>query len=537
MPASLHPQESERIKALADLQILDSLPEKEFDHITRLAAYVCQTPIALISLVDTDRQWFKSKHGLSIDSTSRDVSFCSHAILKDSALVVDDAREDMRFRDNPLVTGEERFQFYAGVSIKDPVKHLPIGTLCVIDRGARRLSSEKLELLEALADQVNLLLRVRNDYRNLRQIEKQMRIHRTAFDQMLEGMVFQNFKDEIIGFNPSALKHLGLTESQLLRKSSFDPDWSAVKADGTPFEPYEHPSVMAMTTGKTQENVLMGIKTGDRKTRWLMVNSSPICIDSEQHATHTVTTFADVTDLKTAEELLVNAAKMSSLGEMAANMAHEINSPLAIINISAHQIREALSDTPAHLELAISKAEKIQQTVRRIDGIITGLRNYSRSVAQEKLENVSLTAVLEETTLLCAERLRSHDIRLELDLSGVDQVRAHHTPLLQIFVNLISNAVDAIAGTKDAWIRVSSDMRDGLLEIAVTDCGRGIPLHVQKKMMNPFFTTKGPGKGTGLGLGISQKLAEKMGATLRYNPAAANTQFLITLPTSDGGHV
>lgn len=529
MAAAHHPQETERLKALLDLNLLDSMPEREFDNITQLAAYICETPIALISLVDADRQWFKSRHGLTVDSTPRDVSFCAHAILQSEPFVVEDALRDHRFHQNPLVTGGPEIQFYAGVPIKDPVHALPIGTLCVIDRAPRQLGPEKLQLLSRLADQVNMLLRIQHDYRCLRQLQLQLRVHQTAFDQMREGMVLQNYKDEIVDFNPAALQHLGLTESQLLGKSSFDPEWSAVKADGTPFEPYEHPSVMAKATGTTQGNVMMGIRSGDQKLKWLMINSTPLFIDSEAHPTHTVTTFADVTDLKTAEELLVNAAKMSSLGEMAANMAHEINTPLAIINISAYQIQEALSTPAPELALVQQKAKKIQDTVQKIDGIITGLRNYSRSVASEKLEDIPLSAVVDETKLLCAERLKSQGIRLEVQLCHPDRVRAHQTSLMQILVNLISNAVDAIEGSDGPWIRIAASPSAKGIRVSITDSGGGIPLNVQKKMMNPFFTTKGRGKGTGLGLGISHKLAEKMGATLSYNPAAPNTQFVLEL--------
>jgi signal transduction histidine kinase/ActR/RegA family two-component response regulator len=152
--------EMSRIEALERYEILDTLPEAPFDGITRLAAQLCGTPIALISLVDRERQWFKAKVGLSAAQTDRCVAFCSHAIEQAGLFVVEDALEDPRFRANPLVTGEPRVRFYAGAPLVTPEGHR-IGTLCVIDHAPRGLSSDQREALEALARQVMSLLEYR----------------------------------------------------------------------------------------------------------------------------------------------------------------------------------------------------------------------------------------------------------------------------------------------------------------------------------------------------------------------------------------
>lgn len=143
--------EKERIKALRELQILDTEPEERFDRITRMARRVFDVPIALVSLVDENRQWFKSKQGLDASETPRDISFCGHAILGNEIFVIEDAVEDIRFTDNPLVTGEPHIRFYAGM----PLRYLngsKLGTLCIIDRKPRVFDDSDYEMLRDLAE-------------------------------------------------------------------------------------------------------------------------------------------------------------------------------------------------------------------------------------------------------------------------------------------------------------------------------------------------------------------------------------------------
>ena len=157
-----HPDsEAHRLAILHDYHVLDSLPEQAFDDLTLLAAQICQTPIALISLVDEDRQWFKSKIGLSASETSRDVAFCAHAILNpDGIMEVRDAQRDPRFADNPLVTAEPHIRFYAGAPLVSP-DGLALGTLCAIDHVPRELSDEQKVALRALSRTVVALLESR----------------------------------------------------------------------------------------------------------------------------------------------------------------------------------------------------------------------------------------------------------------------------------------------------------------------------------------------------------------------------------------
>jgi diguanylate cyclase (GGDEF)-like protein len=148
--APLPVDENARLATLRVLQVLDTDPEERFDRITRMARRLFQVPIALVSLIDADRQWFKSAQGLDVRETPRDISFCGHAIMSDDLLIVPDATGDARFADNPLVTGDLHLRFYAGCPVRAPSGHR-LGTLCLIDRSARGFESDDQATLRDLA--------------------------------------------------------------------------------------------------------------------------------------------------------------------------------------------------------------------------------------------------------------------------------------------------------------------------------------------------------------------------------------------------
>ncbi|WNL44625.1 sensor domain-containing diguanylate cyclase [Dyella sp. BiH032] len=153
-PAALPPNEAERLRALYEYAVLDTLPEQAYDDVVKLASFICGTPVSLISLVDRDRQWFKARVGLDAAQTPREQAFCAHAILQpDDVMVVPDAGKDARFEHNPLVTGDPHIRFYVGVPLVTPYGEA-LGTLCAIDRRPRQLSAEQLDMLRALARQV-----------------------------------------------------------------------------------------------------------------------------------------------------------------------------------------------------------------------------------------------------------------------------------------------------------------------------------------------------------------------------------------------
>lgn len=146
--------ETQRLQALRELLILDTPPEERFDRVARFAAEEFEVPIALVSLIDENRQWFKARVGMPVCETHRDISFCGHAILQDEIFVIEDASLDARFADNPLVTGEPCIRFYAGAPLRLGGDGAAIGTLCLIDRRPRRLDRIGRAILGTLRDLV-----------------------------------------------------------------------------------------------------------------------------------------------------------------------------------------------------------------------------------------------------------------------------------------------------------------------------------------------------------------------------------------------
>lgn len=172
-PANIPPNEAKRLENLKSYHILDTLPEEEYDAITKIASVICNTPIALISIIDESRQWFKSKHGLNATETPREFSFCAHSILQpDELFIINDARKDKRFFDSSLITSDPNVVFYAGAPLNSSEGY-SLGTLCVIDNEPKKLNNTQKESLSLLAKQVVTLLELRKKNRELAESNKQ----------------------------------------------------------------------------------------------------------------------------------------------------------------------------------------------------------------------------------------------------------------------------------------------------------------------------------------------------------------------------
>jgi GAF domain-containing protein len=172
MSAATPQNEKKRLKVLWQYEVLDTVPEELFDDLTELAARICEAPIALISLVDEKRQWFKSKVGVSVSETSRDLSFCAHAIGQSGLFIVPDATQDARFANNALVVSEPKIRFYAGAPLITPDGYA-LGTLCVIDKVPRELRPDQKQALSILARHVVSQLELRRRSRELQDVREE----------------------------------------------------------------------------------------------------------------------------------------------------------------------------------------------------------------------------------------------------------------------------------------------------------------------------------------------------------------------------
>jgi PAS domain S-box-containing protein len=287
--------ESARLAALQRYAILDTFPEQEFDDLSRLAAMICGTPIALVSLVDSHRQWFKSRIGIEETETSRDVAFCAHAILQPGVMVVPDALEDERFRTNPLVTESPNVRFYAGAPLISQEGYA-LGTLCVIDRVPRNLSEEQRESLKALSRLVVTQMELRRSVSDLSRSMRERRMTEEELDQLftvsLDMLCIAGFDGYFKRINPAWEKTLGIPTAELISR---------------PYDEFVHPDDRERTASEAEkldegEQTLSfenRYRCADGTYRWLLWNATPI---REQKLIFAVA--RDITQRKEAERRL-----------------------------------------------------------------------------------------------------------------------------------------------------------------------------------------------------------------------------------------
>ena len=318
MRAQLPENESERLRALEQCGILDTLPEEDFDGIVSLAAQICGVPIAAISLIDRDRQWFKAILGIPVSETARDVAFCAHTILQPDLLVVPDAQADPRFADNPLVTGDPNIRFYAGAPLITTEGHA-LGSLCVIDRAHRVLTKEQQAALRVLARQVCAQLELRRRVEeHKQQVEEQKLLlaERTraqdqlqeyaerfeaAIGAMQDGLVVRDAGGGITVCNAAAERILGMTAEQMAGRTSLDPGFRTIREDGSDLPAEEHPSLHSLRTGETMRGVVLGVHRPDGDLAWVSVNTAPLLRPGQARPAGVVATIEDVTERKAAE--------------------------------------------------------------------------------------------------------------------------------------------------------------------------------------------------------------------------------------------
>ncbi len=555
MKKALFPvDESERLEILSKYQILDTPSEKIFDEITMLASKICETPISLVSLIDTDRQWFKSKVGLDADETPRDISFCGHAIFNNDVFEISDAREDERFADNPLVTGAPNVVFYAGAPLISSSGH-KIGTLCVIDQKSKKLTATQSELLKSLASQVinilELKLRDRELSRSLEDIHHQKNWMSSVINATKYAIIATDPEGNITTFNKGAEGILGYKEIEVMGKSPaifHDPTEVINRAKvltnelGWVVEVGFDVFVAKSIISETDTNEWTYIrKDGSR----LLVELCVSCVKDGEEIIGFLGVATDLTEKKQAEadnqklQAEVNLqtkrafhnAKLATIGQMAAGVGHEINNPLGIVKGLIEMIEESLKSSGYENKKVLSIFSRVYVAVERISNITSGLRAYSR-VDEAGFKNFSFTTLVSETVEMLSEIYDKEGVTLEFLPKGEDiSITGNQGRLQQVLINLITNAKDATDGMKNRNILITLDTSKSHLTLLIKDNGRGIPEHIKDKIFDPFFTTKEINKGTGIGLSLVSTILSEHGGKLSFeNNSDIGATFKLSLP-------
>jgi PAS domain S-box-containing protein len=544
MKAAGHPaNETERLASLLSYDILDTRGEAAFEALTRLAAAILEVPIALVSLVDADRQWFKSRYGLEVSETRRELSFCGHVVESGASLVVADAVSDDRFADNPLVTGDPRIRFYAGMPLRTPDGFV-LGTLCAIDTVPRQLTPTQLELLSLLAGQVVDQLEARRMRYSLAQEVASAREHahrlEVLFDAMAEGVVVQDASGAITSANRAAEEILGLSVKQMQGRTSVHPDWHSIHEDGTGFPGETHPAMETLRTGVRSTNVVMGVHKPGGTLTWISINALPLVEPGAAMPHAVIATFHDITQLKEAQarsDLLARQERLVTTGTLAAGVGHEINNPLTFIITNLEYVLEEVrlasgGPSSARLGELVDVIADALGGAERIRTIVRGLRALATNDAPPVATDVGKT--IELSINMAAHEIR-HKATVTRAFTGTPWVMADESRLVQVLVNLLVNAAQAFPTSDTArnQIVVSCAREQDVVVIGVRDNGPGIPAAIQRRVFDPFFTTKPVGEGTGLGLSISQNIILALEGQLTVESTeGVGTTFRITLPVS-----
>jgi PAS domain S-box-containing protein len=265
-------------------------------------------------------------------------------------------------------------------------------------------------------------------------------------------------------------------------------------------------------------------------------------VDEKNKVSEFISFRFDVTAEKLAEADLekekmknIHMSRLSSIGEMAAHVAHKINNHLAVLQghlflIERHLKKVELSEVP--IEKMNESIQKSFLQVKRMTEIVNGLREFSRSNEEQIYQTVSCSKMIQTVQELCADKIKKNKIKFEVSLSEIELI-CSQVQIEQVLIQLIQNAVDAIAPLEEKWVRIESVLKGHFVEISVTDSGRGISKELAQKIMQPFFTTQEVGKGTGLGLCISKDMIEAHGGTLKIDTESLHTKFVIQLPIDE----
>ncbi len=517
--------EEGRIAALRAYEILDSSTESLFDDLVATAQAIADVPMAFMSLVDEERQWFKSAIGLELKETARNIAFCDHAIRNDKVMVVLDAAIDPRFADNPLVTGPPHIRFYAGAPIISPQGYA-VGTLCLSDTDPRE-SFEHAPALAALARQAAALLELRKTLA-VKQIAAELAADQRdrLWDSSLDMMLITRKDGTIIAGNPAW-------------ENTFEPVPPDGKANVTDYfadeEDKKFRTLDPDERSVTVERVMRDPNDNAIYASWNLTEQDGLIFGIAR----------DITQARETEAQLAHAQRMESIGQLTGGIAHDFNNLLTIIlgNLDIAQSR-LQRDMPDKAETAIANArEGAQRAASLTQRLLAFARRQSLTPAV-----VSVSKLIDGLTPLAQQIL---DARHSLDIRCPTRTWPIHIDASQLenaMLNLIVNARDAMdnhgsvtleAGNysisdADAKTMSRHAHSGNFVKISVRDTGHGMSDALREKIFEPFFTTKEMGKGTGLGLSqVLGFVVQSGGFVTVDSEIAKGTTISLWLPATD----
>jgi len=537
--------EQQRLERLLAYDVLDTMPEQVYDDIVALAAHICQVPIALVSLVDKDRQWFKARFGLDAPETPRSISFCGHVVESGEMLQVEDSFEDERFFDNPLATGAPHVRSYTGAPLETS-GGLVLGTLCVIDNEARKLSEAQVEQLTALSRLVMQQLELRMQIRHRELAEEREAeaarmeaLYKRFFDISLDMLCIGGFDGYAKHLNEAWTETLGFTSDELKSKPFiefvYEEDRSATEAQ-----------VAYLASGEKQSVRFRNrYQAKDGSHRWLQWT---VAVDLEAAIVIAVArdvskSVADEADLRTARDVAQQANKSKST--FLAQMSHELRTPLnSVIGFTNLLLKNKAKNLR---EKDLVYLDRIGSNGKHLLGLINDVLDLSKIEADHtelSRESVDLAALANSVTDSMASSFQEKGNRLSIVVpANVQPLDADPRRLKQILINLLGNA-NKFTDRGLVEIVVHVDSFGAPARIDVVDTGVGIP---KEKLATIFeaFRQVDEGhdrtyEGTGLGLAIARSLCELHGFKLSVaSELGAGTTFSIAFSESAlvSGHV
>lgn len=509
--------EAERLQALKNYRILDTLPELAFDDFTLLASQICEAPIALVTFVDAERQWFKSRSGLAIHETSRDVAFCSHAILEDNFFEVPDALNDDRFFDNPLVVGSPNIRFYAGAPLQSPTGE-NVGTLCVLDLVPRELTEEQKAALRALGRQIIRLLEMRAQNETILRAAQLLKSSPSA----ITCKDYQDMRGEFVDWNEAAEEIFGVKKEDILGKTDFDLFPDSVAKDN-----YQKD----LETLHTAQMVHIPHEIVETKMGKLDLQTWKVPVEGNNGIPRYLLGISiDITKQKELERQILEEKKKAeraaeTKASFLANISHELRTPMNGIIGMSNLLLGSVTNSD-HME----KLKIIQSCSHNLLDIINDVLDFSKlEVDKVQVEKIAFPVkqTVKELVDLLTPRASEKGVSLSFSAHEdmPDWVIGDVTRFRQVLTNLVSNALKfTLKGSVEINCRaskISSD--DWRLEFSVKDTGIGIPNDVKDKLFLPFSqvdaSTNRRFGGSGLGLAICKGLCEKMGGKIWFESA------------------